>query len=247
MLGIEVGGNFDASASWLGLASSASRSSGSLYVCMCVPVYIRVCCYIQTKKFVLSNNTNLYSISDLKETRISYILFHVFVIYPTVFAAQTTVASGCTLDKDLSMIHELIDRWCCLLLLYIYIIHCILYFCFFKYLRTNTQVFVHVYACFVYRQRALYTLYVIDRHNLSKLQYYEYNIMQYLYIYKFNIFRLLESSTNFELSLKDDTRFPDAKQTDPTAPITNRTINKKTVNSADVGNFNRQLLLCRGM
>lgn len=61
--------------------------------------------------------------------------------------------------------------------------------------------------------------------------------MQYLYIYKFNIFRLLELSTSFELSLKDDTRFPDAKQTDPTAPITNRTINKKTVNSADVGNL----------
>lgn len=95
------------------------RARVALYMCVCVPVYIRVCCYIQTKKFVLSNNTNLYSISDLKETRISYILFHVFVIYPTVFAAQTTVASGCTLDKDLSMIHELIDRRCCLLLLYI--------------------------------------------------------------------------------------------------------------------------------
>lgn len=68
----------------------------------------------------------------------------------------------------------------------LFVVVVIVVYIIFQYSQIITYKHTGICACFVYRQRALFTLYVIDRHNLSKLQYYEYNILQYLYIYIFN-------------------------------------------------------------
>lgn len=116
MLGIGVGGNFDASASARPVQTRA-RVGLPLCVCLCAVLIqadkhtsLLLHTYIETKKFVLSNNTNLYSNSQFKRKHEYYFLLVIFGIYPTVFAARTTVASRCTLNNNLNMIHLLIDR-----------------------------------------------------------------------------------------------------------------------------------------